>query len=177
MKKDDILSFIQLLFGPVVMILLGILLILSPDTASVLIAKLLSWGIIALGIGFGIAALLSERKAGKLVLSLGLFLTGTWLGRNPLLLAAFAGRVAGLLLVLDGVGDFLTARIRGVRALMPIAVTLIGTILVLMPMTASRLVFSLCGVAVLVIGVVMLLDRLRGPRLPGGDKPDIIDAL
>ncbi len=176
MKKERILPLARLLLGPVVMILLGVLLILSPDTASVLIAKILSWGILALGIGFGIAALLSERKAGKVVLALGLFLTGTWLGRNPLMLAAFAGRVVGLLLVLDGVGDILTARSRGIRAVMPIAVTVIGAVLVLMPMTASRLVFSACGLAVLIIGIVMLLDRLRKPQLPGG-KPDIIDAL
>ena len=58
------------------------------------------------------------------------------------------------------------------------AATAIGALLVLMPMSASRLVFTLCGVAVLVIGGVMLLDRIRGRRwLQGGDDPNIIDAL
>ncbi len=177
MRKSDILSLGRLLLGPVVMILLGALLLVSPDSASVLIGKLLSWGLLALGIGFGIGALLSEKKAGKLIAALVLFAGSSALGRNPLMLAAFAGRVVGLLLVLDGIGDLLNARIRGVRAVMPIAVTAIGAVLVLMPMTASRLVFSLCGLAVLILGVVMLLDRLRRPQLPGGGKPDIIDAL
>ena len=57
----------------------------------------------------------------------------------------------------------------------PVVVTLLGAILVLMPMTASRLVFSLCGLVVTVVGIVMLLDRLRKPRLKDGG--DIIDAL
>ena len=45
-------------------------------------------------------------------------------------------------------------------------------------MTASRLVFTLCGIAVLVIGGMMLFDRIRGRRwLNEGDDPNIIDAL
>lgn len=65
------------------------------------------------------------------------------------------------------------------RFLMPLLVAILGGVLILMPMTASRLVFGLCGLAVMVIGIFMLLDRLRHPRLPGGedDDPNIIDAL
>ena len=55
---------------------------------------------------------------------------------------------------------------------------IVTSILILLPMTASRLVFTLCGIAVLVIGGVMLLDRIRGRRwLHEGDDPNIIDAL
>ena len=49
--------------------------------------------------------------------------------------------------------------------------------LVLSPMTLSRLVFALCGLVVLFIGVGMLVDRLKQrKRLSGGDS-NIIDAL
>ena len=55
--------------------------------------------------------------------------------------------------------------------------TAVGSTLVLMPMATSRLVFSLCGIVVLIIGVGMLLDRLKHrKRLPKGDG-NIIDAL
>jgi len=103
---------------------------------------------------------------------------GGVLSARPLLLAAFAGRVVGLLLFIDGVGDMINAHRRGIRFLMPLLVTVLGGILVLMPMTASRLVFSLCGLLVTVTGIFMLLDRLRHRRLPKGeDDPNIIDAL
>ena len=58
------------------------------------------------------------------------------------------------------------------------AATAIGAVLILMPMSASRLVFTLCGVAVLAIGGMMLLDRIQGRRwITEGDDPNIIDAL
>ena len=53
-----------------------------------------------------------------------------------------------------------------------------GVVLILLPMTTSRLMFSLCGLVVLIIGIVMLLDRLRDrKRLNEPEDPNIIDAL
>ena len=49
--------------------------------------------------------------------------------------------------------------------------------LILSPMALSRLVFSLCGLVVLFIGIGMLTDRLKSrKRLTKGDD-NIIDAL
>ena len=57
-------------------------------------------------------------------------------------------------------------------------VMMFAIILVLAPMAASRLVFSLCGLILLCIGGAQLLDKLRRRKLGRGkDKPDIIDAL
>lgn len=177
MKKNEILSLLRLLLAPVLVILLGLVLLVNPDTASVLISRLLGGLLALLAIGCGIAALVSPRaRAGKVAAAIALAVCGGILGRNPLLLASFAGRVVGLLLVIDGVGDMIGAHRRGVRFLMPLLVTVVGAILVALPMTASRLVFSLCGLVVIIIGVLMLLDRLHKPRLSGGDS-DIIDAL
>ena len=51
-------------------------------------------------------------------------------------------------------------------------------VLAVLPMTTSRLVFSGCGVVVLLIGGAMLLDRLKHRRyLDEGSDPNIIDAL
>lgn len=179
MKKSDILSVIQLFLAPVLVILLGLLLLVNPDSASVLISRLLGGLLTIIAVISGVTALFSERRrVGKLIFALVLFACGGILSTNPLLLASFAGRVVGLLLVIDGVGDMLNAYRRGIRFLMPLLVTFLGAVLVLMPMTASRLVFSLCGLAVTVTGIFMLLDRLRHRRLPGGDQDsNIIDAL
>ena len=52
-----------------------------------------------------------------------------------------------------------------------------AVLLVLSPMTLSRLVFSVCGLVVLVMGVWMLVNRIReGNYLDKGDD-NIIDAL
>ena len=179
MKKNDVFSLLQLYLAPVLVILLGVLLLINPDSASVLISKLIGSLLTLIGIGFGIAALVSDRgRTGKLIMALCVFSCGGILTANPLLLASFAGRVVGLLLLLDGLGDMINAHRRGIRGLMPLIVTILGGVLVLMPMTASRLVFGLCGLVVTIIGVVMLLDRVRNRRLPAGDNdPNIIDAL
>lgn len=176
MNKQEWISWLRLLLAPVLVILLGLLLLVNPDSAAVLISRVLGAVLGLVALGFGVAALLSDRRrAGKVTAAVALAVCGGILGSRPLLLASFAGRIVGLLLVLDGLGDLLNARRRGVRMLMPLLVMAMGAILVLLPMTASRLVFSLCGLVVLVIGMVMLLDRLRRPRLT--DKNDIIDAL
>jgi len=45
-------------------------------------------------------------------------------------------------------------------------------------MTTSRLLFRLCGAAILAIGIALLLDRLKNQRyLDDGGDPNIIDAL
>lgn len=179
MKKQDILSLIQFFLAPVLVTLLGLLLLINPDSASILISKVLGGLLSLVGIVLAVVALFSDRRrAGKLVFALVIFAFGGILSARPLLLAAFAGRIVGILLLADGLADLLNAHRRGIRGLMPLLVTILGGILVMMPMTASRLVFSLCGLAVTVIGIVMLLDRLRRRQLPsGGSDSNIIDAL
>ena len=49
--------------------------------------------------------------------------------------------------------------------------------LVLSPMTLSRLVFSACGLVVLLIGISMLLSRIRDQRFLDQGDDNIIDAL
>lgn len=179
MKKQDILSLLQLYLAPVLVILLGLLLLVSPDSASVLVSRVLGWGLTAVGVISLVVALFSSRhKTGKLIGAGVLLLCGSVLAARPLLLASVAGRLIGVLLVMDGVSDMINAHRRGIRGLMPLIVTVLGVILVVLPMTASRLVFRLCGLAITVVGAVMLFDRIRHPRLGGSsEKPDVIDAL
>jgi len=178
MNKEKVMNLIGLLWAPVGLILLGLLLLFNPDSASALISRLLGWVLIAFGIGFGISAIVSETgRAGKVIAAVALAVVGGWLTRNPLALAAWVGRVVGVLLVVDGVQDIFTLRSRGQRFALPLLVTVIGVVLILLPMTTTRLVFSLCGGVVLIIGIVMLLDRLRGQKKLGSGKSDIIDAL
>lgn len=159
-------------FGmPVTMILLGLILLLVPDSASVIIAYLIG-GILTLGgIVFAIGALLdrSVSKGFWAFVCLGL---GSVLSRNPLLLARNLGRFLGILLAVEG-GDCLRKgnRVFGVIILMA------AIALILSPMALSRLVFSLCGLVVLFIGIGILLDRLKNRKYLNKGDDNIIDAL
>lgn len=179
MKKHDILSLVYQLASPVALMVLGLVLIVSPDTASVLVAKLLGWGMFAVGLGFGVAAVVSrEGTVGKVLGAAICIGIGGFLLRNPLVLAAGIGRLLGILLILRGGRDVVLSRRRGHGRVLAVVVTLVGVVLTVLPLTTSRLVFSLCGVVVLLIGAAMLLDRLRDRRyLDGGSDPNIIDAL
>lgn len=176
MKKTEIMNVLYELASPLAMILAGLLLVLCPDAASALISRLLGWVITLVGIGFGVAALCNRRKAVSLgVTAVGLVCIGGFLTANPLLLAAFVGRIIGVLLVLRGIRELILSRSRGQGLLPAGLITGAGIALTLVPMTASRLVFSGCGLVILVAGVWMLVQRLRDRRLPPG-RPDIIDV-
>ena len=98
-KKKEILSAVQLYLAPVLVIVLGVLLLINPDSASVLISRVLGAVLTVLGVIFGITALFSERRrVGKLITALCILMGGGILSARPLLLAAFAGRVVGLLI-------------------------------------------------------------------------------
>lgn len=177
MKKQEIWNLLYELASPVAMILAGLVLLLCPDAASVLVARLLGWAITLVGIGFGIGALLNRSKAvSRGVTAVGLACIGGFLTANPLVLAAFVGRIIGVLIALRGIRELILARGRGHGSLPGMIVTVAGVVLTLLPMTASRLIFSACGAVILAAGVWMLIDRLRDRHLPPG-RQDVIDAL
>ncbi len=179
MKKNDLISLLQLLLVPVLLILLGLILVVYPDAASAMISRILGYVIIACAIGTGVAAVFSQSgKVGKGIVSVVLAIVGGWLVSHPLMLAAWISRFLGVVIVINVLPDLFYAVKQGRNFLFHAISAVIGVILILLPMTASRLVFSLCGAVVLVIGVLMLLDRFRSRRwLHEGDDPNIIDAL
>ena len=179
MKKEDVLNKVQLLLAPVLIMVLGLVLLVNPDSATALIAKILGWIFGLIAIGFGVSALVNAQgRAGKVTGAIVCAIIGGWLGSHPLALAAWIGRIIGIILVIDGVQDILSSRRQGTSFLFPAIVALVGVVLVLLPMTASRVIFAVCGLVVLIVGIVMLLERLRGNRrLKEPKDPNIIDAL
>jgi len=176
MKKEDIISYIRLFLPPVLVMLLGLILIFNPDSATALISKLLGGVIILIGIGSGVSAIFSKKGRGaKAITAVVMAIVGGWLVNNPLALAQWISRFIGVLLVINGIQDIGELRRFGKTFLMPLILTVVGAVLILMPMTTSRLVFTLCGIVVLILGTAMLLDRLKSkPRLK--TSGDIVDA-
>ena len=177
MKSDFILNK---LLGPVVLILMGLILTFSPDSASALIANILGWILIIAAIGCGIAAVASPRgRVGKVVCAIVFAIAGGWLHSHPLMLAATIGRFCGMFLWINSVQTIRTNRKMGCPAVLPWITAVVGLLLFLfIPLSVSRLVFTLCGLVILVVGIVLLLDNLRPrKRLDKGENSDIIDAL
>ena len=171
MKKRKFLDAVNRFGMPVTTIILGLILLLVPDSASVVIAYGIG-GILSLGgIVFVIGALL-DRSFSKGFWALACLSIGSTLMGNPLLLARNLGRFLGVLLAIEG-GSCL----RKGNRVFGMVILAAAVALVLSPMTLSRLVFSLCGVVVLLIGIGMFIDRLKNQRYLSKGDDNIIDAL
>ena len=177
MKKQDLFSLLSLLLVPCLLILLGLILVVNPDAASAMVAGTIGYILIAAAVIGGIAAMVSSRgKIGKALFSVALAMIGIWLVQNPLILAAWIGRVLGILIIINVLPDLVYA-VKQKRSFLFHALAVVaGGVLVMLPMTASRLVFSACGLGILAAGAWLLWERIRNRQLPP-DRPDIIDAL
>lgn len=165
---------------PLLLMILGIILIVNPDSAAALVAKILAWVLILVGTGMGIAALHGDtaRRVRRLIPAVIALALGIWLMANPLFLAESLGRFLGILLAIQGMGDVISA-VKGERSLNVISVVTLAAavFLIMVPMTTSRILITICGIVVLCIGVAELSDKLLRKKLPPKEeKPGVIDA-
>ena len=186
MKKEDILAYVRLLAVPVLTVLLGLILLFSPDTASALVGKILGWVFVLAGAGVGAGVFLGEktRQNNRIVWAVIFLVLGIWILREPLMLAKILGRVLGLTLMILG-GRKISRELQykdgkvvfSSGLIAAGATALIGLVLVMLPLTTSRLVFTVVGVVLIGVGIAEGIDRIRGRKLlnEGGD-PNIIDV-
>ena len=180
MNKKQIKNLLELLLVPVLLMVLGLVLLVNPDSASVLIAKIIGWGLVIVGAGKALSNLPAggSARVGSWLWAAGFLIFGIYILKNPLILAKSVGRILGILLIIDGVHDLYAAH-KQTRKL-PISDILtaaIGAVLLFLPMTTSRLFFSICGLVLLCIGGALLFDRLRGyKKLEEPEDSNIIDA-
>ena len=182
MRNLDWKDFLRREGGSILTILCGVILVLKPDTASALLAAVAGWALIAVGVAALIAGFAGDFGAGSVVTGAVLLLAGAWLHRNPLMIASVLGFVVGFLVLRQGIRAMKNAQyskrngglwIPG--AVLAVVEAMIGVRLMLSPMSISRLVLSIVGVVLIVIGVCNLGAHYRSIRYipePGG----IIDA-
>lgn len=177
MDKQRICSFLNRYAPPVLVILGGLILIINPDSASVLVSKVLGWGLFVVGILWGILQISAHARLSQFLGAAVCILLGLWLVNDPLLLARSIGRIVGLFLIFRGV-QMLHGSDSTVEKVLAILTMVFGVILLLVPMATSRLAITLMGITVVIVGVTMLIERIRGGnRLDRGDDSNIIDAL
>lgn len=171
MKQQNIRYCTEQLLSPCLMAVLGIVLIFSPDSASRLIAQVLGWLVIAVG-GFLAVSGIREKVLFRTLYGAACLLVGIFLIRNPLFLAKSIGRISGIVLLVRGIGDILESSQDKRELLIPILTAGLGGVLLLLPMTTSRMVIILFGVVLLLLGTATLAARIRLIRsryLPGAD--------
>lgn len=177
MKNQKLSAFLSRYATAAVLIVLGLVLIFCPDTASALISKVAGWGLMMAGIVVAVAMVVDRGwSLSKILTILVLAGLGRWLMTHPLAWAAWGGRIIGLLLLLRGIRDFTQSAFTQGKVLSVVTAAL-GLLLILLPMTASRMVFSLCGVVILAVGGGMLAERIWEKKNWEDDDPNIIDAL
>lgn len=179
MKYRNWLEFVKPLVIPVALMVLGVILIVNPDSAAALVGKIIAWAMILGGTVMGIAALSGDisRRLRRLIPGAIALILGIWLMTTPLFIAKSLGRFLGLLLALQAGGEIGDAfRSRQRISVLSVVTLVAGAVLVLVPMTTSRIVIVICGILVLCIGAAELAERLLRRKLPKkGEKPDIIE--
>lgn len=177
MKKSDAATLGKLLLTPVLMIILGIALILRPDSASALVGKVLGWVLLLVGVGGAVESLIvKDITTGRVLFCVVALALGLWLIRNPLRLAAALGRIAGLLILIRSVQDIINATRWKCGMKYALLSGIIGALLILLPMTSSRAIWVILGILVTLVGILTAVDRVKfGRGLPSGDD-NIIDA-
>ena len=180
----------------VILILIGAVLLIHPDFGSRALTLTLGWMLVIAG-GIGVAVSLYTRMMlgfGTAGGSLMMLLAGVLILSSPMMLASLFGLVLGAYLVFSGLGSFADARrLRSVGQpwalgmLWAAATALVGLSLILSPMTSSRVVMRLAGLAMIVFGAGSIVTHARlsrflrdqdrfFDRLGGEDDDNIIDV-
>lgn len=185
MDKERMKKLLRLYGWQVLVVIVGLVLVFSPDTASALIAKVIGWILIAIGVLLAIGAILGGGDRTRLIVGAVLCLgVGIFVSSFPMVLAEALGRFFGLFLAISGISNVRKA-LQKKEAELPYQYSLVialltlvaGVVLMLLPLTLSRIILNICGVVLVVIGVVNIIGAYQERKmLEDGSRPDIIDA-
>ena len=168
--------------GSILMIVFGAVLVMNPDSASALVSAILGWGLFVVGVMLVIGGFLDGRDGGSIGQGVLFLLVGSWLRRNPLMIAKVVGVLLGLTAVSHGWRALENAQ-RSKRnggfwvpgAVLAAVELLVGVRLIFSPLSVSRVVLTIAGIAMVVCGVWELISGRREKKyIPG--TPNIIDA-
>lgn len=182
MREFDWRSLLRLNGGSVLMIVCGAILAVNPDSASTLISAILGWLLIAVAVALLLAGFVAGAGIRPILFGAVLLAAGAWLHRNPLMIASFLGVLLGLLVLsqaLDMAREAQAIKRSGgfwiPGAVLAALELILGLRLIFSPLSVSRLVLTIAGIAMVVFGVCDLAAHHRSHRSIPGDSR-IIDA-
>lgn len=181
-------DFTKAIWGSLLLMALGFLLIFCPDLGSAAVAVVVGWVLIGVGAIGILICILSWPVLGwgTLLISIATVALGVYILLNPLALASLFGVGVGIyLLAYQGFGSLLESlklRKMGYGFLPSLIVSLImialGAALIFAPLTSSRLIMTLFGIGLVISGGMNMLLRAWAARKLSQPKedPNIVDA-
>lgn len=172
---NNLKSLLETFTAPVLTILGGLILLFSPDTATVLIATVIGWVLLIVGVLLAIDAVLGNQGLSGGIRAGACILAGVWLTRSPMSLAVAIGKLLGVGLLVGAVSGLRRSSTGAGRGIY-LAEGIFGVVLLIAPLTATRTVYIVLGLIALAVGIGMLMNRLRNhDRLDSGSD-GIIDV-
>jgi len=162
MKNGKSLS----LLGSIVLILIGIYVMIHPGNSLNLVVKVLGIALIIYGaIGIiGFVTQKSERNSVNLIVSILVVLVGLFFFTSPAKVVSFFPTIAGILLIVAGVRDILSAvKTKGniVPLVLAVITLIFGIILLLNPFGTVEILATVFGIALIYNGITGLINNLR----------------
>lgn len=181
MRNFDWRSLFRNEGGSVLMIIFGLMLTVIPDLASGMLSAVLGWGLIAAGVAAIVVGFVGKLGLGPVVSGAVLLLAGSWLHRNPLMIASVFGLLMGAVVLSQGWREMKNAgRIKRaggfwiLSAVLAVVEIITGIRLIASPLLISRLVLRVCGILMIVCGACNLTAFGRNRKYLNDSK--IIDA-
>lgn len=179
MNNKDFFYYVRRYIGPVGMMGMGLMLSISPASATAMMIRLLGTLLTMVAVGMAISLAFRSRDLGLRIAGIVIFaVSGIFMIVRPFSLVTWFGRLIGILLIIQGVQSLLALRFSLGSRVLPVLTVIAGIILVFLPLGTSRLVLRLLGFGVLVLGSLTLAFRLKNEdNGPDQGDPNIIDAL
>ena len=179
MNDKNFFYYMRKYLGTVLMIGMGLMLSISPASATAMMVQLVGTFLILAAIFMGISLAFRSHNMGMRIAAIVIFaLSGIFMVVRPIALVTWFGRLVGILLIIQGIQNLLALRYSLGSMVLPILTIIAGVVLVCLPLGTSRVVLRLVGFAVVVIASLTLAFRLKDE---GNDSdhgnPNIIDAL
>lgn len=190
MKTKGNFPAVRSVVGAVCLILFGLLLLCNPDFGSAVISNIIGWALLVFGI-LGIVYCVTNWVAAGWIgclIAVAVTVVGIVLLANPLLLAKLLGIALGIYLIAQGVDAILVwNRLHQAdcgspaNLVLAILMTVLGAVLLFVPLTTSRVLMTLAGLAMMGCGIFSLVIRSRTEKLlhtldAADDDPNIVDA-
>lgn len=173
--KRNLSDLLAAYAAPTATILGGLILLFSPDTATVLIATVLGWAALILGIILAMVSIAGKQGMGAYLRAAVSILIGVWLTRSPMSLAVAFGKILGIGLLLGAISGFRKSASKAGRTIY-LAEGAFGLVLLVAPLTATRTVYTIVGLVLVAAGIVMLVNKVKNQDRLGPGNDNIIDV-